>query len=93
MWLNKVTFASFVKVVARIVALEEGIKVHVGILKIGFDSGIFAGSSLVDMYPKCRVVEDARKVFDNIPEWNVVLWIHMIAGYDLNGNDEEALTL
>ena len=37
------------------------------------------------------ILEDARKVFDNIPEWNVVLWSNMIAGYALNGKDEEAL--
>ena len=37
------------------------------------------------------ILEDARKVFDNIPEWNVVLWSNMIAWYALNGKDEEAL--
>ena len=40
------------------------------------------------------VLEDARKVFDNMPEWNVVvLWSYMIAGYDLNGKYEEALKM
>ena len=38
-------------------------------------------------------IENARKVFDNILEWNVVLWSYMIAGYALNGNDEEALKM
>ena len=38
------------------------------------------------------VLEYARKVFDNMLEWNmVVLWSYMIAGYALNGKDEEAL--
>ena len=45
------------------------------------------------MYAKCRVVEDVRKVFDNMPEWNVILWSDMIAGYALNGKDEEALKM
>ena len=39
------------------------------------------------------VLEDARKVFDNIPEWNVVLWSNMIGRYALNGKDEEALNV
>ena len=39
------------------------------------------------------ILEDARKVFDNIHEWNVVLWSNMIAGYALNGKDEEALNI
>jgi len=40
-----------------------------------------------------HVLKDARKVFDNIPEWNVVLWSNMIAGYALNGKDDEALNI
>ena len=39
------------------------------------------------------IIEDARKVFDNMPEWNVVLWSNMIAGYLLNGKVEEALKM
>ena len=37
------------------------------------------------------ILEDARKVFDNIPECNVVLWSNKIAGYALNGIDEDTL--
>ena len=34
------------------------------------------------------------RYFDNMPEWNVVvLWSYMIAGYALNGKDEEALKI
>ena len=34
------------------------------------------------------------RYFDNMPEWNVVvLWSYMIAGYALNGKDEEALKM
>ena len=31
-----------------------------------------------------HVLEDARKVFDNIPEWNVVLRSNMNVGYAMN---------
>ena len=42
--------------------------------------------------PVPLVLEDARKVFDNMHEWNVVvLWSYMIARYALNGKDEEAI--
>ena len=30
------------------------------------------------------ILEDARKVFDNIPEWNVVLLSNMNVGYGMN---------
>ena len=93
MWLNELTFESVVKVVSIIVALEERLQVHTALLKKGFDSDIFVGSSLASMYAKCGVVEDARKLFDDMPEWNVVLWSNMIARYALNVNDEEALNM
>ena len=51
------------------------------------------GTVLAGMYSKCMVVEDARKVFNDILGWNVVLWSNMIARYALNGNDEEALKM
>ena len=37
------------------------------------------------------IIEDAMKVFDNMPEWNVVLWSDMIAEYALNGKYEDAI--
>ena len=91
MWLNEITFTSVFKVVVIIMAFEERMQVHAGLLKTRFDSNIFVGTALASMYSKCMVVEDARKVFNDIPEWNVVLWSNMITGYALNGKDEEAL--
>ena len=40
--------------------------------------------------PVLPIPEDASKLFDYMPKWNVVLWTDMIAGYALNGKDEEA---
>lgn len=46
---------------------------------------LFVGTGLVDLYGKSRPVEDARKVFDEISERNVVTWSAMIAGCVRNG--------
>ncbi|KAF7806338.1 pentatricopeptide repeat-containing protein [Senna tora] len=61
--------------------------------KKGFDGCVFVASSLVDMYGKFGVLEDARKVFDGMPEKNVVAWNSMIVGYAQNGLNEEAIKL
>ncbi|KAF2290036.1 hypothetical protein GH714_042466 [Hevea brasiliensis] len=45
------------------------------------------------MYAKCGEIKDARKVFDQMPERNVVSWSGMIYGYAQFGEDEEALRL
>ncbi|KAL3632453.1 hypothetical protein CASFOL_025437 [Castilleja foliolosa] len=70
-----------------------GQSVHCVAVKIGFDANVYVGSSVVDMYSKCRSLMDARKVFDEMPERNVVSWSGMIYGYAQMGEDEEALLL
>ena len=50
------------------------------------------GDNMFDV-PIPPILEDSRKVFDNILEWNVVMRSNMIPGYALNGKDEEALNM
>ncbi|KAJ7527669.1 hypothetical protein O6H91_16G065400 [Diphasiastrum complanatum] len=45
------------------------------------------------MYAKCGCTEDARELFDNMSERDVVSWSAMIAGYAQNGLAQEALAL
>lgn len=72
---------------------DIGKSLHSLALKTGFDSDVFVGSSLVDMYAKCGEIGVARKVFDEMPDKNVVSWSGMIYGYAQVGEDEEALRL
>ncbi|XP_077211689.1 tetratricopeptide repeat (TPR)-like superfamily protein [Tasmannia lanceolata] len=67
--------------------------VHGYVLKMGFGACVFVASSLVDMYGKCGLLGDARKVFDEIPERNVVAWNSMIVSYVQNGLNEEAMDI
>ncbi|KAK9060735.1 hypothetical protein SSX86_021441 [Deinandra increscens subsp. villosa] len=65
--------------------------VHGYVIKMGFEECVFVASSLVDMYGKCGALEDARKVFDKMPERNVVTWNSMMVSYSQNGMFEEAI--
>ena len=58
------------------------------LLLITILKGCVDSMSVVPIPP---IVEDPRKVFDNMPECNVVLLSDMIARYALNGKDEEAI--
>eukprot|EP01018_Ginkgo_biloba_P026883 Gb_14445 [translate_table: standard] len=90
---NGFTFTSVLRACASLAALEQGKQVHANITKVGLESNVFGGSALVDMYAKCCSKEDARQMFDTMPERNAVSWNALIAGYAQHGYGEEAVEL
>eukprot|EP01018_Ginkgo_biloba_P028364 Gb_34248 [translate_table: standard] len=90
---NEFTFASVLSSCASLAALEHGKQVHVNVIRNGFESNVFVGSALVDMYAKCGSIESARQVFDEMPTRDIVLWNVMIVGYAQNGSGKLALEL
>eukprot|EP01018_Ginkgo_biloba_P001238 Gb_28665 [translate_table: standard] len=87
---SQFTFASVLPACANLAALK---KVHEEIITYGFQSNVFVGNVLVNMYGKCKSIENARIVFDKMPERDVVSWTAMIAGYAQNGRVDQALEL
>ncbi|KAH6793884.1 mitochondrial RNAediting factor 1 [Perilla frutescens var. hirtella] len=55
-----------------------GQSVHCLAVKTLFNVNVFVGSSLIDMYAKFGRLADAQKVFDEMPERNVVSWSVMM---------------
>ncbi|XP_038701481.1 putative pentatricopeptide repeat-containing protein At5g52630 [Tripterygium wilfordii] len=86
-------FPSATKSCAILGRHDVGQSIHCLALKTGYEFDVFVGSSLVDMYAKSGQINVARKVFDDMPERNVVSWSGMIYGYAQLGEDEEALKL
>ncbi|EPS67673.1 hypothetical protein M569_07097, partial [Genlisea aurea] len=59
----------------------------------GFDSDVYVANALMVMYAKCGDVGDSRKLFDRIPEKNVVCWNAMLSSYVQNDRFAEAMDL
>jgi pentatricopeptide repeat protein len=57
-------------------------------IKNGLVFDIKVGSAMVDMYAKCGWVEDGCRIFNQMPERNVITWTSMIDGYGKNGLSE-----
>eukprot|EP01018_Ginkgo_biloba_P015859 Gb_38232 [translate_table: standard] len=91
--LNQFALSSVLRVCAGLPALEKGKQVHAHAIKTGFETDVFVGSALVDMYPKCGNMENALNVFVRMPKRDIVSWTAMIAGYAQNGFGAEALKL
>ncbi|OVA04883.1 Pentatricopeptide repeat [Macleaya cordata] len=72
-------------------AKKEGRLVHEHLLRNGFHSDLYLNTKLIIFYAKTGDVENARLMFDNMPQRSVVSWTAMISGYSQNGYSKEAL--
>ncbi|KAK6940428.1 DYW domain [Dillenia turbinata] len=62
-------------------ALKEGREVHGRVLKLGLSSNRSVKLKLLELYGKCGEFNDAKKVFDKMPEQDVVPWTVVISSY------------
>ncbi|XP_020532948.1 pentatricopeptide repeat-containing protein At1g25360 [Jatropha curcas] len=74
-------------------SLEHGRQLHAQLLRLGFDSSLSAGNSLITMYARCGVVEAARSIFLTMPYVDSVSWNAMIAALGHHGHGVEAIEL
>ncbi|KAF5176928.1 Pentatricopeptide repeat, partial [Thalictrum thalictroides] len=90
---NSYTLAFVLKACAIILAFREGWQIHSHVLRFGLDSSPFVQTALVNFYAKCEEIGNARRMFDEIPDRNLVAWSTMINGYARIGFVNEALSL
>ena len=87
------TFPFVLKACSALSAIEEGRNIHEHVIRTGWETDVFVGAALIDMYAKCGCVRSAREVFDKIEERDAVLWNSMLAAYSQNGHPDESLAL
>ncbi|XP_059646333.1 putative pentatricopeptide repeat-containing protein At3g13770, mitochondrial [Cornus florida] len=90
---NGFTFATVLTSCTGALGFNHGRQIHSLIIKGIFESNIYVGSSLLDMYAKSGKIHEARGVFESLPERDVVSCTAIISGYAQLGLDEEALEL
>ncbi|KAL4203598.1 hypothetical protein AMTRI_Chr01g104760 [Amborella trichopoda] len=90
---NQVTFACVLSACASLMALGPARQVHCLILKWGFFSNVVLSSSIVDVYGKCRAIEESKRVFGEIKNPNNISWNVIIKRCCEVGREEEALVL
>ncbi|XP_049413314.1 pentatricopeptide repeat-containing protein At4g39530 [Solanum stenotomum] len=87
------TFVSLLGASASLFSLELSKQLHGLTIKFGFSADMFVCSILIDIYSKSSSIEDARQVFIEMNEKDIVVWNSMLFGYIQQCENEEALKL
>lgn len=90
---NEVTLVSVLSACGQLGSVEAGEDIGNYVEARGLAAGVYVGSALVDMNAKCGNIQRARRIFDEMPEKDVVTWNSMIAGLAFNGLSAEALDM
>ncbi|XP_057975068.1 pentatricopeptide repeat-containing protein At3g26540 [Malania oleifera] len=90
---NEITFASVLRSCAALLELFLSRQIHGHSVKYGFCRNVILKSSLVDIYGKCLVIGDARRMFDEIQNPNAISWNVIVRRYLKIGNGQEAVAM
>lgn len=63
-----------------------GFQLHSRIKKFGLGSEVFVENALISMYSRCCHLVEARRVFDEMCNKDLVSWNAMVSGYAQEGN-------
>lgn len=90
---DEITLATVLSACAHIGSLDMGKAIHDYIKRHSTKCDLYLGNSLIDMYCKCGVVENALVVFHEMEKKDSVSWTSIISGLAVNGFADYALEL
>ncbi|WCJ30406.1 Pentatricopeptide repeat (PPR) superfamily protein [Euphorbia peplus] len=79
------TFPLLLKAAAKLSNPNLSLSLHAHTIKSGFSSHIFVQTALINTYGALTRVVDARKVFDEMSERDLIAWNSMLDVYACNG--------
>ncbi|XP_062025168.1 pentatricopeptide repeat-containing protein At5g43790-like [Rosa rugosa] len=88
---NHYTFPVLFKSLSDGRDLTQGQCLHTHVVKLGHWCDIYVQNSALDLYASCGRMDLCRKVFDEMPQRDVVSWTGLIKGYRNLGKYDDAL--
>ncbi|KAK8934995.1 putative pentatricopeptide repeat-containing protein [Platanthera zijinensis] len=83
------TLSTVLPIFAEVVDVKKGKEIHCYSVRNGLDREVFMGSSLIDMYAKCTMVEYSYRVMSLLANPDAVSWNSIIAASVQNGRFDE----
>ncbi|XP_024967992.1 pentatricopeptide repeat-containing protein At3g20730 isoform X2 [Cynara cardunculus var. scolymus] len=93
MHIDSVILCSMINICANTTLLGFGRQIHALSLKCLACHDVPMSNALIDMYSKSGEIVNARQVFDEMKEKNVISWTSLIAGYGKHGYGHNAISL
>ena len=90
-FLDSSPFAKLLDSCVKSKSARDTRRIHARIIKTQFCSEVFIQNRLIDVYGKCGCLEDARKLFDQMPEKNTFTWNSIITALTKLGFLDEAV--
>ena len=90
---DNATLVAVLPACAQAAAIQEGLWIHMYVIKSGIELDAALGSGLIAMYANCGRLSSARDVFDQINDKNIVVWNEIIRCYGMHGHADEALRM
>ncbi|KAI0498774.1 hypothetical protein KFK09_019667 [Dendrobium nobile] len=91
--LSPSTYSHLLQLCVDTCAIDEGKILHESILARGYCPNLHLNTKFIIFFAKAGDLVSARKVFDQMPEKNVVSWTALMSGYSQNGFLEETLDI
>ncbi|XP_008775328.2 pentatricopeptide repeat-containing protein At1g03540 [Phoenix dactylifera] len=88
---DEFTFGTIMTALGNLGRARQGREAHAKFITSGLGGNVVVESSTVDMYAKCGLMEESRKVFDRMPTKNAVSWCALLGGYCQSGDYETVL--
>jgi pentatricopeptide repeat protein len=90
---NSVTVINLLRASVELNSLKTGKVLHSFVVVSNLSEELTVNTALLSMYAKLGSLEDARMMFEKMPEKDVVVWNIMISAYSGKGCPKESLEL
>ncbi|XP_058076350.1 pentatricopeptide repeat-containing protein At3g12770-like [Magnolia sinica] len=87
------TFPYILKASSQLPHPTIGLSIHSHAIKTGFHTDLFVGNSLILFYARFGYLDIMHRLFDEIPQKNIVTWTAIISAYSQNGQFSYAIEL